>query len=163
MLAGLTTVSAQASRSVYTSLEEKQCRTIKSPNTDEDDLEIRCRGAAGYTLVVSEGDLRQNITVITPKGVKHSLDLWDVAGGGFSHVGPRAEWRMTRQKPVALIIRYNVSENVDQPDKKSSYLVVSKITATEICVTDRISPGANANDEARRTADTAATRPCLKN
>ena len=162
LFASLHAASAQASRSVYTSLEEKQCRSVKSPNTDEDDYEIRCRGAAGYTLVVSEGDLRQNITVVTPKSAKHSLDLWDVVSGGFSHVGPTAEWRLVKQKPVALIIRYNVSENVEQPDKKSSYLVVTKITAADICVTDKISPGANANDEARRAADTAATRPCLK-
>jgi hypothetical protein len=147
---------------VYTSLEEKQCRSVKSPNTDEDDYEIRCRGAAGYTLVVSEGDLRQNITVVTPKGAKHSLDLWDVVSGGFSHVGPRAEWRLVKQKPVALIIRYNASENAEQPEKKSSYLVVTKITAEDICVTDKISAGANANEEARRAAGTAATRPCLK-
>jgi hypothetical protein len=135
---------------------------VKSPDVDEDDFEIRCRGAAGYTLVVTEGDLRQNITVVTPKGMKHSLDLWEVVSGGFSYVGPRAEWRLAKQKPVALIFRYNASEDAENPDKKSSYLVVTKITSTEICVTDKISPGANANDEARRAADTAATRPCLK-
>ena len=162
VLASLTSVSAQSNRSVYTSLEEKQCRRIKSPNTDEDDYEIKCRGTAGYSLVVSEGDLRQSITVVTPKGVKHSLDLWDVAGGGFSHVGPRAEWRVAKQQPVALIVRYNVSEDPEHPDKKSSYLVVTKITNNEVCVTDKISPGANANDEARRAGDIAATKQCLK-
>ena len=64
--------------------------------------------------------------------------------------------------PVALIIRYNASENPDQPDKTSSYLAVSKITPTEICVTDKILSGPNANEDARRAADTAATKPCLK-
>jgi hypothetical protein len=39
---------------------------------------------------------------------------------------------------------------------------VSKITATEICVTDKILPGPKANEDARRAADTAATKPCLK-
>ncbi len=160
--ASLTAASAQSNRSVYTSLEEKQCRSVKSPNADEDDMEIRCRGTAGYQLVVTEGDLRQNIVVVTPKGAKHSLDLWDVVSGGFSHVGPKAEWRMVKQKPVALIIRYNASEDAEHPDKKSSYLVVTKITATEICVTDKIAPGANANEEARRAADSAAAKPCLK-
>jgi hypothetical protein len=158
----LTVASGQTNRSVYTSLEEKQCRSIKSANSDEDDYEVRCRGMAGYTLVVSEGDLRQNITVVTPKGTKHSLDLWDVVSGGFSHVGPKAEWRTPKQKPVAIIIRYNVSEDVEHPNKKSSYLVVTKITDAEICVTDKISPGLNANEEARRAADSAATKPCLK-
>jgi hypothetical protein len=162
LFASLTIASGQTNRSVYTSLEEKQCRTTKSVNSDEDDYEVKCRGVAGYTLVVSEGDLRQNITVLTPQGAKHSLDLWDVVSGGFSHVGPKAEWRLAKQKPVALIVRYNASENAEQPNKKSSYLVVAKIMAAEICVTDKISAGVNANEEARRAADSAATKPCLK-
>ena len=162
LLTPVATVSAQSNRSVYTSLEEKQCRTIKSANSETGDYEARCRGTAGYTLLVSEGDLRQNITVVTPKGAKHSLDLWDVISGGFSSVGPKAEWRISDRKPVALIVRYNASEDPAQPDKKSSYLAVTKITATEICVTDKISPGPNANEEARRAADSAATKPCLK-
>ena len=156
------TVAGQSNKSVYTSLGEKQCRKIKSAEAGDDGYEGRCRGVAGYALLLSEGDLRQNITVITPKGAKHSLELWDVISGGFSSVGPKAEWRMAMQNgklsPVALIVRYNASENPDQPNKLSSYLAVSKITATEICVTDKILPGPNANEDARRAADTAATK-----
>ena len=153
---------AQTNRSVYTSLREKQCRTIKSAMAGDDGYEGRCRGAAGYTLLLSEGDLRQNITVVTPKGTKHSLDLWDVISGGFSSVGPKAEWRMSKQKPTALIIRYNASEDPNQPNKLTSYLAVTKITTSEICVTDKIPPGAKANEDARRAADESANKPCLK-
>ena len=153
-------------RSVYTSLETKQCRTIKTETTGAGDYEGRCRGVGGYSLTLLEGDLRQNIIVNTPKGTKHSLELWDVISGGFSYVGPKAEWRTARQKgrlvPVALIIRYNASEDAEHPDKKTSYLVVAKITPTEICVTDKISPSSTANDDARRAADTAANKPCVK-
>ena len=46
--------------------------------------------------------------------------------------------------------------------QENSYLAVTKITPTEICVTDKILSGANANEDARRAADTAATKPCLK-
>ena len=161
-----TVAAGQSNQSVYTSLEEKQCRTIKSAKADAGDYEGRCRGVAGYALLLSEGDLRQNITVVTPQGAKHSLDLWEVVSGGFSSVGPKAEWRMATQNgkraPVALIIRYNASENPDQPNKLSSYLAVAKITSGEICVTDKISPGPKANEEARRAADIASTKPCLK-
>ena len=153
---------AQTNRSVYTSLQAKQCRVIKSAMAGDDGFEARCRGTAGYSLLLSEGDLRQNITVVTPQGKKHSLDLWDVISGGFSSVGPKAEWRLAKQKPMALIIRYNASEDPDHPDKLTSYLAVTKITATEICVTDKIPPGATANDDARRAADAAPTKPCLK-
>ena len=167
LLAVVGTVAGQTNKSMYTPLGDKQCRKLKSAEAGDDGYEGRCRGVAGYALLLSEGDLRQNITVITPKGAKHSLELWDVISGGFSSVGPKAEWRVAMQNgklsPVALIVRYNASENPDQPDKLSSYLAVSKITATEICVTDKILPGPNANEDARRAADTAATKPCLKN
>ena len=43
----------------------------------------------------------------------------------------------------------------------ASYLVVAKITPTDICVTDKISPSSTANDDARHAADTAANKPCL--
>ena len=162
ILGCLNTIVAQSNRSVYTSLEEKQCRTIKSAMDGDDGYEARCRGTAGYSLLLSEGDLRQNITVVTPQGTKHSLDLWDVISGGFSSVGPKAEWRIAKQKPAGLIIRYNASEDPDQPNKLTSYLAVTKITATEICVTDKIPPGARANEDARRAADESANKPCLK-
>lgn len=159
-------ISLAQNRSVYTPLDVKQCRTIKVETTGAGDYEGRCRGVAGYSLTLLEGDLRQNIIVNTPKGAKHSLELWDVISGGFSSVGPKAEWRMAisngKQSPVALIIRYNASENPDNPDKRTSYLAVAKITPTEICITDKISPGTNANTDARRAADSAATKPCLK-
>jgi hypothetical protein len=156
--------AGQSNESAYTSLEVKQCRKIKTAAGG--DYEARCRGVAGYALMVVEGDLRQNITVITPQGAKHSLDLWDVVSGGFSSVGPKAEWRMTKQNgklaPVALIIRYNANEDPEQSQKVNSYLVVTKITSAQICVTDKISPGPNANEDARRAADTASSKPCLK-
>jgi len=156
----------QANRSSYTPLGDKVCRTIKSAEAGDDGYEARCGGTAGYSLLLSEGDLRQNITVITPQGTKHSLDLWDVISGGFSSVGPKAEWRLAMQNgkltPVGLIVRYNASENPDKPDNRTSYLAVAKITATEICVTDKIFSGPKANEDARRAADAASTKPCLK-
>lgn len=166
-LAGSLTLPVMAqNRSVYTPLGVKQCRTIKTETTGAGDYEGRCRGVCGYSLTLLEGDLRQNIIVHTPEGAKYSLELWDVISGGFSHVGPKAEWRLTRQHrklfPVALIIRYTASEDPDKPNKYTSYLAVAKITPTEICVTDKISAGRNANVEARRAADNAANKPCLK-
>ena len=162
LLACANTAAAQTNRSVYTPIGDKQCRTIKSHEAGDDGFEARCRGTAGYNLILSEGDLRQNITVITPKGAKHSLDLWDVISGGFSSVGPKAEWRLKASLPVALILRYNANEDPEKPEKQTSYLAVTKITATEICVTDKISPGPTANEDARRAADASITKPCLK-
>lgn len=161
-----TQVEAQTTRSVYTSLDPKACRTIESTSKEGGYYLGRCPGTAGYSLLLEEGDIRQNITVVTPRKAKHSLDLWSVVSPAFSSVGPKAEWRLTTQNrtttPTALIVRYNASEDSSNPEKLTSYLVAIKITAKEICVTDRISPGPNANEEARRLADESATKPCLK-
>jgi hypothetical protein len=159
-------VVAQTNQSLYTSVEPKSCRTIKSTSEEGGSYEGRCRGVAGYNLIVEEGDLRTNIKVVAPGGTAHSLDLWTVVSSAFSSLGPRVEWRMTRRgtksSPVALIIRYNASENVDNPNKTTSYLAVAKITASETCVTDKIIPGPNANADARRAADAAPSKSCLK-
>ncbi len=166
LLACVATAAAQSNRSVYTPIGDKHCRTLKSAEAGDDGFEARCRGTAGYSLILSEGDLRQNLTVITPKGAEHSLELWSVVSSGFSSVGPKVEWRLTTRNgkavPVALIIRYNANEDAEAPNKLMSYLAVAKITATEICVTERISPGPKANEDARRAADAATSKPCLK-
>lgn len=158
-------VLAQTNTSVYSSVEEKRCRTIKVDEDEGGSYEGRCRGVAGYSLIVEEGDLRTNIKVITPGGATHSLDLWTVVSSGFSSLGPRVEWRMTRRRgksvPTALIVRYNANEDTEKPQKITSYLAVAKITPTDICVTDKIRSSANANEQARHAADTAISKPCL--
>ena len=157
-----TLIHAQTTQSIYTSVDARKCRTIKSSDKEAGDYLGSCSGTAGYMLLLAEGDLRQNVTVVTPLKKKHSLDLWTVVSSAFSSVGNTVEWRTVKRKPVALILRYNASEDPEKPDKKTSYLVVTKITANEICVTDKVSPGTKANEEARRLADEAATKPCLK-
>lgn len=158
-------VSAQSNRSVYTNLGEKSCKTIKADSSEAGSYVGICGGVAGYKLQVEEGDLRQNIQVITPAGEKHSLDLWTVVGSSFSSLGEKAEWRVRTHKrkvvPVALIIRYNLSQPEDST-KTTSYLAVTKITASKICVTDKITPGAGANVAARAAADKSAGKPCLE-
>src|SRR5688572_11146680 len=148
--------SAQSNRSVYTNVGEKSCRTIKSDASEAGSYVGLCRGVSGYKLQVEEGDLRQNIQVITPAGQKHSLDLWTVVGSSFSSLGDKAEWRVKTQKgkqvPVALVLRYNVA-NPEDSTKSTSYLAVAKITPTKICVTDKIAPQANAYASARTAAD----------
>jgi hypothetical protein len=57
-------------------------------------------------------------------------------------------------------VRFNASENPEHPEKTTSYLVVSKITAKQICVTDVIKPQANANELARRLADQSGNKAC---
>jgi len=163
---GISNSQAQTNQSVYTTLDAKFCRTLKSDDSEAGEYQGRCPGVAGYALLVTEGDLRQNLTVVTPQRKQHSLELWSVVSPAFSSLGPKAEWRMSKVNrksvPVALIVRYNANEDSSNPKKITSYLAVTKITSTKICVTNTIPPGPTANEDARRWADEAATKPCLK-
>lgn len=151
--------------SIYTPLEGSSCKPIEE-NAKEGWAKGRCDGIAGYKLDWMEGDLRQSLNVIAPDGKEFPLELWSTVSSGFSALGDKAEWRVQKAgkktTPIALIVRFNVSENPDQPEKTTSYLTVSKITANEICVTDVVKPGANANQQARDLADAATDKPCMK-
>jgi hypothetical protein len=165
ILAGEPGAYAQSNQSVYTNLRGKSCRTIRATSAGAGSYVGICPGVAGYKLQVEEGDIRQNIQVITPRGQKSSLELWTVVGSSFSSLGEKAEWRISRRSgrlvPVALIVRYNLS-NPEDSTKSTSYLVVAKISAAKICVTDKIAPQADANVAARAAADGAANKPCLE-
>jgi len=68
---------------------------------------------------------------------------------------------MKGKKPVALIVRLNVSDNGDEKPP-TSYLIVSKISSTNACVTDIVKPGKNQNAQAQSLADKASTKQCKK-
>ena len=145
--------------SSYTSLREKNCKTLRSTPNEGGSYLGECRGVGGYKLQVLEGDLRQSINVIGPKRKKTELNLWNISGG-FSSLGEQAEWRMNGKTPVALIVRFNVSEVPEDSSKITSYLVVIKITKDAICITEALKPTRSHNFEARRAADKSASRPC---
>ncbi|MGI9165165.1 MAG: hypothetical protein ACR2G5_02050 [Pyrinomonadaceae bacterium] len=158
-------IKAQAKmESVYTDVFSSKCRTIEVDKETGSSTQI-CRGIAGYNLLALEDDARQSITVVTPDGKHHPLDVWEVITYAFSSLGSKAEWRVTRSKgkvsPVALIVRVNVSES-ENPMRLTSFLAVVKVTPEKICVTHKIPPGAKANETARHAADSAQTAACLK-
>lgn len=151
--------------SVYTDIAGNKCRTIKVIEETGEAVQ-RCPGIAGYKLEVEDGDARMSVSVVAPSGRKSELSYWQVITTSFSSLGDKAEWRVRRVNgkvvPVALIVRVNASEDPSNPEKTTSYLAVAKITPRKSCVTARIAPGAGANEEARRAADLAATKPCLE-
>jgi hypothetical protein len=151
-----------ATRSVYSSLDVRQCRLIQADRETGSTVH-QCRGAAGYGLQVADDDARMSVNVVAPGGALHRLEFWTVAGSGFSTLGPRAEWRMrgegARARPIALIVRLGVQ---DQENRVTSNLVVSRVSPRMSCVTEVIGPVANANELARRAADRAPTRACLR-
>ena len=155
------TASADSITSAYTSLSG--CKLVTKGH---DYSTQACVGVGGYNLRLEYDDARESITVVSPNGRKHPLNLWQVISSGFSSVGQKAEWRVTRRNgktvPTALIVRFNASENPEDSTKVTSYLAVAKITPQKICVTDKIAPSGTANEEARRAADASANKPCLE-
>lgn len=150
-------VSAQ-NQSVYTSTRTGSCRTIVSNPDEAGSYEGECPGIGGYKVRLLEGDIRQTINIITPAKKKFELNFWGFYGG-FSSIGEKIEWRTKGGVPVALIARYNVAGGEDS-SKSTSYLMISKIGKASSCVTDVVLPMAKQNEEARRLADEAATKPC---
>lgn len=159
-------VFAQKSKiqSVYTSLKTDGCKTLESEDTGTGWYRGECPGIGGYKLHVTEGDIRQSIDIIAPNKNKYELDFIGHVSGGFSTVGERVEWRVTgtgkKQMPIALIVRFNASENPEDSSKITSYLVVSKITKNQICITDIVKADAKQNEEAQKLADVSASKPC---
>lgn len=151
-------------RSLYTDLAANKCKTLSLEPESESSTQ-QCPGLAGYRVRVEEGDLRQNLRLIPPGKKEVSLELWTVVSSAFSSLGPRAEWRVVQQNgktvPIALILRYNASENPEDASLITSYLVVVKLIPGAICVTDKIKPGAGANLAAQKAADASANKACL--
>src|SRR5262245_41940280 len=156
--------SAPAVSSLYTDISAGNCKH-QSGETETGGSVQECPGPAGYKLIIEDDDSRMSATVVTPNGEKHPLNYWHVVTQHFSSLGSKAEWRVARRErktvPIALIIRVNANED-PETSKVTSYLAVAKITAHEICVTDKIKPGAAANHEARSAADASASKPCLQ-
>lgn len=164
LVAGVAAAQAPKIESVYTDLSEKSCKTLESNPEEGGWYRGECPGVGGYRLQITEGDIRQSIDVIAPNKKKFELDLTGNVSGAFSYVGAKAEWRVVWKDkiitPAALIVRFDASENPDDATKVTSYLVVAKITKSQICVTDVVKPSAKANEEARKLADSAQTKAC---
>jgi hypothetical protein len=154
-VAACITVAAQ-NRSVYTST--KTCRTIESDPNEAGWYRGRCKGVGGYTLDLTEGDLRQSLVVRTAARKEFDLNF-SMFFSSFSSVGEKVEWRMKNGVPIALIARFYVSDP-ENSEKTKSYLMVAKIGRKEACVVDVIGPGAKQNERARQAADAAAGKPC---
>ena len=153
------TVAFAQNRSVYTDLADNKCTTVIAVDKDmSGNLTGRCKGVGGYDLEVYLDDERNSIGVVLPSKKTIGLDLWNYFSN-FSELGEKAEWRMKGKRPVALIVRLNLSNGGDGKPP-TSYLVVARISATNACVTDVVKPGKDQNLTARRLADKAATKPC---
>jgi hypothetical protein len=147
--------SAQQIESSYTDLNlNVDCTVIES---DDFGTMWACGGLKGMPVMVSEGDLRMfvsyGLTSTTEKAAEQTL-------GPFNRLGEKIEWRVSNAegywKPFATILRYFTKSEEGKPE--GQVLVVTKITPGATCQIAYVDALANpdANELARKTADTKA-------
>ena len=147
--------------SSYTSIDQKDCVTLDSDNMGSVQ---ECESFAGIGVKVIESDIRQSI-ILTRNNKEYDLAFWSTVSPAFSSLGLKIEWRHELEKPnnlKGMIVRLEVSDDYENLDKVSSYLVVSKIKDEEICVIAKVLPQANQNEMARNILDAKEELPCLK-
>ena len=130
------------------------CEVVREEREEMPFVETLCPGPAGWALRVTESDARQNLIVMRPQGREASLDLSRIGGGGFSSVGPTAEWRGpagAEFAPDSLIVRHSVAE-APYPEPETSYLLAVDLDPRP-CVVARVAPGPAQNAIARARAD----------
>ena len=154
-------LSSEKYTSTYTSIDEKDCMTL-----DSDDLGSiqECEPFGNIGVKVIEGDTRQGIT-LTHQNREYILNFQSIVKVGFSTLGSKLEWRYEKGKPKTvkgMIVRLDVNEDPENLDKITSYLIVSKITADNICVVGKILPQLNQEELARAMLDAKEELPCLK-
>ncbi len=152
------TVAFAQNKSIYTDLAADKCKTNDVDKRIPGIYSGKCKGVGGFDLEVYLDDERNSIGVVLPSKKTVGLDFWNYFSN-FSELGEMAEWRIKDKKPIALIVRLKVSDRGDERSP-TSYLIVSKISATEACVTDIVKPGKNQNAKAQRLADMASIKPC---
>ncbi len=156
----LSTVSFAQKRSVYSDLSYLKCKRVDENLMIPGGYFGRCAGAGGYHAEVYLDGVRNSFSLIWPSKKSIDMGFWRYFRN-YSKLDEKAEWRMKGKTPVALIVRLNVSDQGDG-NEPTSYLLVSKITKTNACVTDIVKPGKNQNLIAQKLADKALTKPCQK-
>lgn len=155
----LSTVASAQTKSVYTSLDEKHCKTMKPVN---DSLGVYtydkiCGGAGGYRLALEEDKDHQWIAIVAPTGKTSDAGFGPDA---YNSLGKTAEWRVRNGRPIALIVRID-ERNESGGTITHSGLAVSKITRSTACVIATVDSSKNSRAQARKLADSSASKPCL--
>ncbi|MEZ5450097.1 MAG: hypothetical protein R3E89_14385 [Thiolinea sp.] len=115
----------------------------------------------GVGVKVLEGDLRQSITLVLD-GRDRPLDFWTWVTPGFSssRTGGMAHAKRHPEQIAGMIVRLTAAENPD-PERTASYLVVSKLTADEVCVVGKVPPQVRENQNVKARPGGTGCRDAL--
>jgi hypothetical protein len=152
-----TTTALAASDSVYTKLDFNNvqiCKNLTPPPEEgepEDSAMFECKGIGAHIVSFMEGDLRSFVS-FGSKPVEHCSRFQTFSG--FNSTGNTVEWRMKDGRPLATILRWNVSYDPVESTKIKSWLVVTKLEDNNSCHMGYVEAGnPNANETAQRLAD----------
>ena len=142
--------AAPARVSQFTQLNDSSCGK-ENIIEETGDWDRRCKGAGGYQLEWSSGDLRENLSLI--RGSKEfDLDIpVKVAGGAFDSLGRTLEWRGPKSAaPDVLVARVHVANAEGKSD--GGRLTVIRLGPAP-CIVAVVAPQAGQSDKARAIAD----------
>ncbi len=165
--------SAQQNTSAYTSVAFKGCQKFDVAKVEDNEIgaSFECKGLPGYSVVVTEDDLRMTVAVGLNR--KDAQDQPSFAQGfsPFNSVHDTLEWRIDAKtkNPLATIQRWFIADSAN-PTKDGTppsfgLLVVTRTPPGPSCHVAYIDVRANkdANLLARKAADELAEKfDCAK-
>ncbi|WP_166215806.1 hypothetical protein WDM22_28915 [Bradyrhizobium septentrionale] len=150
---------SEAISSSYTSTAPKACRMIGKPNEEDGSATRVCPGKSGLVVLISEGDLREVVSVGRNREAAAREPAAQAWSGPFSSSGDTVEWRAAGSEPFAIIQRWLIADNSEQ-DKRGgpvsrAMLAVTRLPPGEVCHVAYVDVAANpnANELARQAAD----------
>ena len=162
LLALAQAAGAEEISSVYTDLNvEKDCTIFDSNEGDGMFADFVCNGYGGYPVLIYADDARETVYYGFPKAGSRAWESF----AAFNSSGPKVEWRVAkngdRSIPFATIHRWSVSDDPENPEKKTEVLVVAKVGQVEEqdgCAVGLVLATGNpqANETARKIADEQA-------
>ena len=145
---GAKVVPGRTSR--FTKVTDAACPLVEE-DKETGDFSRRCPGIAGWTVLWTSGDLRDDLTVARGKISKSFGYPSLVAKGPFDAIGETVEWRgPAGGEPDVLVARVHVARPDGSSD--SGRLAVARL-GDKPCVVAIVPPGAGQSDRARAIAD----------
>ncbi len=150
--------NAQTFSSSYTSTAPKDCQTVGKPESEGSTTQV-CPGKSGLVVLISEGDLRETVSVGRNREVAAKEPAAEAWFGPFNSTGHTVEWRAVDGRPFAIIQRWLIADNNDLDQTGSPItkpmLAVTRLPPGPVCHVAHIDGQANrnANELARQAAD----------
>ena len=160
VLSGLISpANAQTFSSSYTSTAPKDCRTLGKPSDLDGSTTQVCPGRSGLVVLISEGDLRETVSVGRNREAAAKEPAAAAWFAPFNSTAHTIEWRAVDDEPFAIIQRWLIAD-VNTPDKTGSpttkpMLAVTRLPPGPVCHVAYIDGQANRNPNelARQAAD----------